>query len=73
MRINPIVGFEVAEYEGCFHPAKAEIAGETIILTCPEVKHPRIVRYAWEPYTRANLYNGAGLPASTFRVQADGL
>lgn len=73
LRINPIVGFEVAEYEGCFHPAKAEIAGETIILTCPEVKHPRIVRYAWEPYTRANLYNGAGLPASTFRVQADGL
>ena len=64
-----IIGFEVAEYEGCFYPAEAEIVGDTVFLTCPEVNHPKLVRYAWEPYTRANLYNGAGLPASTFRVE----
>ena len=29
---------------------------------------PIAVRYAWQPYTRANLVNGAGLPASTFRL-----
>ena len=64
----PIVGFEIAEYEGCFYPAQAAVVGETVVLTCPEVKHPRLVRYGWEPYTRANLVNGAGLPASTFRA-----
>ena len=26
------------------------------------------VRYAWQPYTRANLVNTTGLPASTFRL-----
>ena len=64
-----LVSFEVAEYEGCFYPAKAEIVGETVVLTCPEVKHPKLVRYAWEPFTRANLCNTAGLPASTFRIE----
>ena len=63
-----IVGFELAEYEGCFYPAQAVVVGETVVLTCPEVKRPRLVRYAWKPYTRANLCNGAGLPASTFRA-----
>ena len=66
---HDICGFELAEYEGCFYPAKAEIVGDTVVLTCPEVQHPKLVRYAWEPYTRANLCNAAGLPASTFRLE----
>ena len=53
--------FEIAEEEGLYHPATA------VILTSPEVKHPRLVRYGWQPFTRANLVNGASLPASTFR------
>ena len=56
-----------AEEEGLYHPATAVIAGCTIVLTSPEVKHPRLVRYGWQPFTRANLVNGASLPASTFR------
>ena len=32
-----------------------------------EVKDPKVVRYAWQPFTRANLVNEEGLPASTFR------
>ena len=57
-----------------FEPVKISDSTEngirkTAFLTCPEVNHPKLVRYAWEPYTRANLYNGAGLPASTFRVE----
>ena len=64
-----LIGFEVAEYDGLFYPASAEIVGETVVLTAPEVQHPHYVRYGWEPYTRANLYNGAGLPASTFRTE----
>lgn len=59
--------FEIAEEEGLYHPATAVIAGCTVVLTSPEVKHPRLVRYGWQPFTRANLINGASLPASTFR------
>lgn len=63
--------FELAEHDGLFYPAKAEIAGGKVVLTCPEVAHPRWVRYAWQPYTRADLCNGAGLPASTFRARIE--
>lgn len=61
--------FEVAEHEGQFHPATAEIVGNQVRLTCPGVKRPRLIRYAWQPFTRANLINAAGLPASTFRSE----
>ncbi len=67
--VREITGFEVASHEGCFFPAKAEVRGNEIVLSCPDVPSPTLVRYAWEPYTRANLYNGALLPASTFRVE----
>jgi len=30
------------------------------------VAEPAQVRYAWQSFTDANLYNGASLPASTF-------
>lgn len=65
---QPIRTFEIAEYEGLFFPARAEILENgTIRLTSPQVSHPRFVRYAWQPFTRANLVNRDGLPASTFR------
>lgn len=68
-KANPqdIVGFELAEHDGVWYPAKAVVEGETIRLTAPEVAKPRLARYGWQPFTRANLVNGAGLPASTFR------
>ena len=59
--------FEVAEEDGLFYPATATIEGNTVRLTSDKVKQPRIVRYAWQPFTRANLVNGDRLPASTFR------
>ena len=66
---KPLRTFEIAEHEGQFHPAQAEIVGRQVRLTAKGVKHPRLVRYAWQPFTRANLVNGAGLPASTFRSE----
>lgn len=59
--------FEIAEEDGLFQPANATIEGNTVRLTSPTIKHPRYVRYAWQPFTRANLVNGDQLPASTFR------
>ena len=61
--------FEIAEHEGQFQPATAKIVGDQVRLTAKGVKHPRLVRYAWQPFTRANLVNAAGLPASTFRSE----
>ena len=34
------------------------------------VTHPVAVRYGWASFTDANLYNSAGLPASTFTAEA---
>lgn len=49
-----------------FYPAYAEIKGKSVELSSSEVKNPAAVRYAWKPFTRANLINGAGFPVSTF-------
>lgn len=62
--------FEIAEEDGLFQPATATIEGSKVRLTSPTIKHPRYVRYAWQPFTRANLINGDQLPASTFRGEA---
>jgi sialate O-acetylesterase len=59
-------GLEIAGHDGVFVPANAHIDGETLIVTSPSVPNPEYVRYAWPNFPQANLYNGAGLPASTF-------
>ena len=63
----PLRTFEVAEHDGQFYPAEATIVGDRVRVSSRKVKHPRYVRYGWQPFTRANLVNGVGLPASTFR------
>ena len=60
--------FEVAGDDQAFYPAKAMVTTDgKIKVWSDKVKQPTIVRYGWQPFTRANLVNGAGLPASTFR------
>lgn len=61
--------FEVAEFDGYFFPAEAKINGNTITLKNMDMKNPCLVRYAWQPFTRANLVSDAGLPASTFKSE----
>lgn len=61
--------FELAETEGLYYPATAEIVGNKVKVSSHEVPHPRYIRYGWQPFTRANLVNGADLPASTFRAE----
>lgn len=63
--------FELAGEDEQFHPAVATIEGSQIKLRCAEVPEPKWVRYAWQPFTRANLVNGALLPASTFRINVE--
>jgi sialate O-acetylesterase len=59
-------GFEVAGADGHFVPATASVQGMSVLVSAPEGVEPAQVRYAWESFTDANLYNGAALPASTF-------
>ena len=71
-----IVGFEVQDAaDGLFHPVEATVDidavvsdGNRVFLDCSALKTPIAVRYAWQPYTRANLVNAEGLPASTFKL-----
>lgn len=65
---KPLCGFEIAGADGLFRPAKVVVEGNRLCVSAKDVKHPVAVRYGWQPYTRANLVNGAGLPASTFRT-----
>ena len=59
-------GFELAGPDNQFHPADAAIDGTTVLVHSTAVPHPTRVRYAWASFTDANLFNAAGLPASTF-------
>ena len=63
-----VKGFAIAGEDKHFHPAVAKIDGEKVVLSSPEVKRPAAVRYGWENDPACNLYNGAGLPASPFRM-----
>lgn len=63
--------FEIAGHDGLFVPAEAQIIdGKTVKIWSDQIQNPRFVRYGWQPFTRANLVNEAGLPASTFRSEA---
>lgn len=60
--------FAIAGEDGKFVWAKAEIDGEEIIVSSPNITKPVAVRYAWDSNPQAPLYNGAGLPAVPFRT-----
>ncbi len=61
-----LTGFEVAGADHKFVPGQARIDGDHLVVSAAAVKAPLYVRYAWADFSTANLYNRAGLPASTF-------
>jgi sialate O-acetylesterase len=63
---KPLSQFQVAGADGKFVDAKAEIDGETVVLSAEGVT-PVQVRFAWHKVANPNLVNGAGLPASPFQ------
>ena len=64
-------GFEIAGDDKVFYYAKAEIDGNTVVLSHPKVSKPVSVRYAWaDAPDDANLYNTEGFPASAFRTDS---
>ena len=54
--------------KGIFIPAQGIISNNKIKLRIPDNEKIIRVVYGWKPFTRANLVNEAGLPASTFSI-----
>ena len=62
------ISFEVAGVDRVFQPARAEVIGDTVIVTSEKVKEPVALRYCWRDGPGAILYNAEGLPAVPFRT-----
>ncbi|GGM88065.1 9-O-acetylesterase [Dyadobacter beijingensis] len=70
-RYGYLKGFEIAGDDKVFHYAKAEIQGNKVIVSSPNVSKPAAVRYAWSDAPEdANLYSTDGFPASAFRTDS---
>jgi len=65
--------FAVAGKDHQWHWADAKIDGETVVVSSPDVSEPETVRYAWQSFPSATLYNGGGLPAVPFRTDVSAL
>ncbi len=63
-------GFMIAGDDRKWVEAQATIAGDTVLVSSPQVTRPTAVRYAWAQSPTANLYNKDSLPASPFRTDA---
>ena len=62
-------GFEIAGKDGKFFPATATIEDGKVKVSSSSVSAPVSARYLWSDCVdQATLYNGAGLPASSFKT-----
>lgn len=65
---SKLSGFAIAGSDRKFYWADAQIEGEKVIVSSPQVTIPVAVRYAWADNPACNLGNSSGLPASPFRT-----
>ncbi len=60
--------FSIAGPDHVFYPASVTIQANSLLVSSPQVKVPKAVRYAFTNTAEATLFNGDGLPASSFRT-----
>jgi sialate O-acetylesterase len=65
---GPPKGFQIAGVDRKWKAASAQIDGDKVVVSGPEIASPVAVRYAWQDNPDCNLFNAAGLPASPFRT-----
>ncbi len=65
---KPLTWFTIAGEDKNFVEAKAEIDGESVVVSADAVANPVAVRFGWHQEAEPNLSNKAGLPASPFRT-----
>lgn len=67
-REGELKGFAICGDDKKFVWAKAEVVGDTVVVSSPDVATPIAVRYGWADCPVVNLWNKDGLPASPFRT-----
>jgi sialate O-acetylesterase len=65
-----LVGFQMAGDFRRFCWASAVIEGNSVVVSCDDVKWPAAVRYAYADNPECNLFNIEGLPAIPFRTDS---
>lgn len=65
---KPLTGFAIAGVDRKFVWAETVIEDNSVVLWNDEITSPVSVRYAWADNPECNLVNGAGLPATPFRM-----
>lgn len=64
-----IIGFQISDDNINFETLIPTIKKKSIKFKIPkQYEKPLYIRYAWKPYTEANLISNKGLPVSTFRA-----
>lgn len=59
--------FMLAGEDKVFHPAKAKVQRNKVVVTSDAVPNPVAVRYAFENFVTGDLFGTGGLPVSSFR------
>ena len=67
-RGGELTGFAICGPDKKFVWANAEIHGDKVAVSSPQVSQPVAVRYGWSDFPVVNLWNKAGLPATPFRT-----
>ena len=67
-REGELTGFAICGDDKNFVWAKAEIVGDTVVVSNAAVTKPVAVRFGWADYPVVNLWNKNGMPASPFRT-----
>lgn len=65
---DQLKGFAIKGESGGWQWGNAQIVGDTVVVSSPDVPEPVAVRYNWADNPVGNLYNKEGLPASLFRT-----
>jgi len=65
---SQLEGFSICGEDRKWVWGEAKIEGDKVAVWSDKVAAPVAVRYAWATNPNANLYNGAGFPASPFRT-----
>ncbi|HYG76783.1 MAG TPA: sialate O-acetylesterase [Planctomycetota bacterium] len=65
---KPLTDFIIAGEDQKFVAAKAEIEGNTVVVSAESVAKPAAVRFGWSQLAEPNLSNKEGLPAVCFRT-----
>ena len=65
---DTVRGFAIAGSDRKYHFAEARIEGTSVVVSCPEVRFPLAVRYAWAANPDCNLCGETMLPVGSFRT-----